>query len=112
MDKYAEAVSLSKKAEEEKKANRAKAIRNTIIATTLGFTAGAATGYVLVKKSQIKESDYVFTDDTVAESLPNQAAQEETFQQPQAPVDNKQKTYQDFNDTYQISMDGTTLIRK
>ena len=54
MDKYSEAINLTKKAEEEKKKNRMRAIRNGIIATTIGFGAGAATGYLLVKKSQIK----------------------------------------------------------
>ena len=71
MDKYSEALDMTKKAEEEKKKNRSKLIRNTILASTLGFTAGAATGYLLIKKSQIKESDYVFTDDEMFEEATN-----------------------------------------
>ena len=114
LDKYSEAVNLTKKAEEKRKKDRMKAIRNTIIATTLGFSAGAATGYVLVKKSQIKDSDYVFTDDTVAESLPanNTPTVESTgFTETQTKNPQK-KDFKDFDDTYQISIDGTTLIKK
>ena len=115
IDKYSEAVNLTKKAEEQQKKNRARAIRHGIIATSIGFAAGAATGYVLVKKSQIKESDYVFTDDTVSESLPAEKP-EEPKPEPEkvvaTPSDEKQKTYKEFNDTYQISTDGTTLIKK
>lgn len=130
MDKYSEALDMTKKAEEEKKKNRSKLIRNTILASTLGFTAGAATGYLLIKKSQIKESDYVFTDDEMFEesssakmtAIPGGKAVEEqastptpeAFAQPAAQAVNApvQKTYQSFNDTYQISTDGTTLIKK
>ena len=114
LDKYSEAVNLTKKAEEKRKKDRMKTIRNTIIATTLGFSAGAATGYVLVKKSQIKDSDYVFTDDTVAESLPanNTPTVESTgFTETQTKNPQK-KDFKDFDDTYQISIDGTTLIKK
>lgn len=126
LDKYSEAVNMTKKAEEERKKNRMKTIRNTIIATTIGFGAGAATGYLLVKKSQIKESDYIFTDDEISEEVTDpkmtaipggktpevNTAQEtdETFANPVA--EQKKKTYQSFNETYQISSDGTTLIKR
>lgn len=123
MDKYSEAVSLTKKAEEEKKKNRMRAIRHGIIATTIGFGAGAATGYLLVKKSQIKESDYVFSDEEISEdvtdpkmtAIPGGKVVEEE-PQPESPFEKiaqqEQKTYQAFNDTYQISTDGTTLIKR
>ena len=114
LDKYSEAVNLTKKAEEKRKKDRMKTIRNTIIATTLGFSAGAATGYVLVKKSQIKDSDYVFTDDTVAESLPvnNTPTVESTGFTETQTKNSQKKDFKDFDDTYQISIDGTTLIKK
>ena len=128
IDKYSEAVSMTKKAEEERKKNRMKAIRHGIIATTIGFGAGAATGYLLVKKSQIKESDYVFTDEEISEDItdPKMTAipggkapvepEVKPEPQPESPFEkiaqNEQKTYQAFNDTYQISTDGTTLIKR
>ena len=101
MKKYKEAQKLSKKAEKKRKKQKMNSIRNTIIATTLGFSAGAATGYVLVKKSQIKESDYVFKDDGVIENTNFPEVEKADTQQ-----------YTDFNDKYKISEDGTTLIRK
>ena len=122
LDKYSEAVSMTKKAEQERKKNKMKGIRNAIIATTVGFGAGAATGYLLVKKSQIKESDYVFTDEEISEevtdpkmtAIPGGKAPEEFVPEPAIdPIaEQQQKTYQAFNDTYQISTDGTTLIKK
>ena len=136
MNKYSEALTLSKKAEEEKKKNKMKTIRNTIIATTIGFGAGAATGYLLVKKSQIKESDYVFSDEEISEDVtdpkmtaipggkapvepevePEPQPQPQAQPEPLPPLEQiaqqEQKTYQAFNDTYQISTDGTTLIKR
>ena len=76
-DKYSEAMELSKKTEKERKAAKMRAIRNTIIGTTLGFTAGAATGYVLVKKSQIKQSDYVFSDEEELKEIQQNAASQQ-----------------------------------
>ena len=128
LDKYSEALSMTKKAEEERKKNKMKAIRHGIIATTIGFGAGAATGYLLVKKSQIKESDYVFTDEEISEdvtdpkmtAVPGGKAPVAPAPMPEpGPLPNvdpikdfEQKTYQAFNDTYQISADGTTLIKR
>lgn len=116
LDKYSEAAQLSKRAEEQEKKSRQKAIYTGIIATTVGFAAGAATGYLLVKKSQIKDSDYVFSDDEVVENTyedpnPDSAFQETQSQEPVAQSPQK-KTYKEFNETYQISTDGTTLIKK
>lgn len=88
------------------------AIRNTIIATTLGFGAGAATGYVLVKKSQIKESDYVFKDDEVVESTPFEKPTKLATDVKQSEGSAKVKMYSEFNDKYTISEDGINLIKK
>lgn len=116
LDKYSEAAQLTKRAEEEQKKNRARAIRHGIIATTVGFAAGAATGYLLVKKSQIKDSDYVFSDEEVVETVLPEDNTEATFQEmpEQETVEQgpQKKTYKDFNEVYQMSTDGTTLIKK
>ena len=72
--------------------------------------------YLLVKKSQIKESDYVFSDDEVVEPVheaPVPAPEPEPEPTPEPPKpEPEKKTYKEFNDTYQISTDGTTLIKK
>ena len=112
LKKYEEAKKLSKKAEKNRKRAKMNSIRNTIIATTLGFGAGAATGYVLVKKSQIKESDYVFKDDEVVENTPFEKKEQPPTETKASEGSGKVKMYSEFNDKYSISEDGINLIKK
>lgn len=124
LKKYDEAKKLNKKAEKERKRAQMNSIRNTIIATTLGFGAGAATGYVLVKKSQIKESDYVFKDEDVVKNAPfkeiKNSALKENETEPENEIEinsapkldfGKIKMSTKFDDKYSVSEDGINLIK-
>lgn len=112
LKKYEDAKKLNKKAEKNRKRAKMNSVRNAIIATTLGFGAGAATGYVLVKKSQIKESDYVFKDDEVVENTPFEKKENQSTEAKPSEGSAKVKMYSEFNDKYTISEDGINLIKK
>lgn len=115
MSKYNKAIEQKNLKEEEIKRLKMSSLRNTVIGTTLGFTAGAAASYFLIKKSQIKESDYVFNDQA---STIEKINYEEPEVQQNAPVQEpvlapaQQKNFRELNENYQISDDGTTLIKK
>lgn len=121
VDRYNEAFDLKNKREKKKKRKKMSGFKNTLLGASLGFTAGAAASYFLIKKYQIKDSDYVFNDQNAAvENINYQEPQmapapvqgQDPFAMNQVPVAATPKNYRELNNNYQISDDGSTLIKK
>ena len=108
--KYSEAKVSKKEAEKQRKKDQMKSYRNTIIAGVAGLTCGAAATYVYCKNNQIKQSDYVFDDNAPAQSQEIETNNQNQLASPEPTF--QRKDFKDFGNNYQISTDGTTLIRR
>lgn len=83
-----------------------KTLRNVLLAAGAGIAAGSAVGYFCAKKNNITETDYVFDDCEECSEVNATTCEKVDYSQTQS------KEYSEYIDGYQMSNDGTTIIKK